>query len=169
MYHTEGFLAVVVVSVDHEERLVDNAEAGKNRMSRAPRLAAALRNRITLRNRGKLLVYVGYGDVFFDAVADGAAEGILDVPANDEDYPVKAGLLRRIDGVIHDDLAAGAHLCKLLDAAAEATAHAGCHNYQRCFHSFLSLLICRFLPRGAALATALFFVPGCICKVRCIA
>ena len=54
-----------------------------------------------------------------DAVADGLPERLFDVVADDEHDLVKARFDGVVDGIIHDDLAVGAHGRQLLDAAAK--------------------------------------------------
>ena len=74
------------------------------------------------------------GADFFDAVADDLAEGLLDVAADDEHDLVETGFDGVVDGVVHQDLAVGAHGGKLFDAAAVAGADSGGHNNQCSFH-----------------------------------
>ena len=139
----KSFLAIVVVSIDNGERLLDDILAGQNCLAGAPGLAALSGNFVPggdgvllLESIGNLNAQVGTG--LFNAVADGFLESLLNVVADDKDNLVKPGFDGIMDGVIHDDLAVGADSGQLLDAAAKAGADAGCHNAQCCFHTFSS-------------------------------
>ena len=140
MQRAERLLAVVVIRVDHKERILDHAEAGQDRVSGAPGLAASLRHGIPLGDIVQFLIHISHGNILLDAVADRLAERLLDVTADDEHDLVESGLLRRVNRVIHDDLTAGTDLRKLLDPASEPASHAGRHNNQCCFHNLLSAL-----------------------------
>ena len=161
-------LAVVVVGVDDGKGLVQDVAAGQHRLAGAPGFGAACGQGGARRQVVQRLVGVGHlhaqaGADLLDAVADDLAERLLNVAADDKDDLVKAGLDGVVDGVVHQDLAVGAHRRQLLDAAAVAGADAGRHNDQCCFHSsippglpaggsFFFLYCCIFLPYAPAVA-----------------
>ena len=135
----KGFLAVVVVGVDHRKGLLQDALAGQHGLAGAPGLGASLGHgetggHILQRLEGVSRFHAQRFAGGLDAVADGLLEGLLDVVTDDEDDLVKAGLDGIVDGIVHDDLAVGADSRQLFDAAAEAGADAGRHDYQCRFH-----------------------------------
>ena len=131
----EGFLAVVVVGVDHHEGLVQKALAGQNRLAGAPGLGAAFGQGYALRQ--VFLLLIGVGNLHAQAgagggnpVANGLAEGLGNVVPDDKDHLVEACFNGVVNGIVHDDFAVQAHGLQLLDSAAETAADARCHNNQ---------------------------------------
>ena len=90
----KSFLAIVVVSIDNGERLLDDILAGQNCLAGAPGFATLSGNFVPggdgvllLESIGNLNAQVGTG--LFNAVADGFLESLLNVVADDKDNLVK--------------------------------------------------------------------------------
>ena len=119
--------AVEIVGVDGGEGLVDDAGGEKDGLGGSPGLGAAGGDGEAWGNVLERLEDVIDGDALFETRADGFAECLLDVFADDEDELAEAGAEGVVDGVVDDGFAGGADGVDLLETAVTA-AHAGGEN-----------------------------------------
>ena len=151
----EGFPAVIIVSVDGDERLVDDIPRHQDRMAGAPGLFPAFRNAESLRDHVQFLadepefhflsVRTGQTGVFGeDSAFHFLAEGFPD----DVDYLSESGFDGVVDGIIDDGFPGGAHPVHLFQSSVAASLSS--REYKQCrFHLFLRLLkvrSCRTCP-----------------------
>ena len=120
----KAFGAVEIVGVDGCERLVDFFFRGEDGLGCTPGLGATGRQGESSGERVEFLEGELDGDAALKAAADGVAEGLFDVFADDENDFAETGAQGVVDGVVHDGLAAGTDRIDLLQSAI-AAAHAG--------------------------------------------
>jgi len=129
VHHPERLGAVVVIGVDHRKGAVDEVLGGQHGVAGAPGLDPAFRHGVACGQLFQLLESVFHVHGLGHPVADGGLEGILDLVLDHKDHRLKAGPACIVKGIIHDDLAVGAHRVDLLHTAVTA-AHAGRHHDQ---------------------------------------
>ena len=160
MDQTEAFLAIIVIGIDDDEGVVDNAAASEQSLTRTPGLGASFGYRKAVGKIIQLLEHVLAGADLFHLVADDLTEISLNVLANDEYDLIKAGRQSVVNRVIHNNLAGGAHMLQLLDAATEARANACGQNDKRGFHTVFSFVCVQNFPKGIVPRRD-FFVKRC--------
>ena len=76
--------SIIVICIDHCERLIHYALAAQDCMCGSPGLYAAFRNLKSFRNLRQLLEYILYRNMFADCIADALSEILLMLSFNDE-------------------------------------------------------------------------------------
>ena len=106
----KSFLSVEIIRVDDNKRAIENAEAGKHGLAGSPGLLASFGHRKAFGNVVHLLEHILHVNILLDPVSDDLAEILLKIFSRDKYDLIKSGILRGIDGIIHNDLAGGAYL-----------------------------------------------------------
>ena len=140
VHHLERLGAVVVIGVDHRKGAVDEVLGGQHGVAGAPGLDPAFRHGVACGQLFQLLESVFHVHGLGHTVADGGLEGILDLVLDHKDHGLKAGPACIVKGIIHDDLAVGAHRVDLLHAAVTAAHTCRHHDQYRFVHN--KFLLC---------------------------
>ena len=154
VHHPERLGAVVVIGVDHRKRAVDEVLGGQHGVAGAPGLDPAFRHGVACGQLFQLLESVFHVHGLGHPVADGGLEGILDLVLDDKDHRLKAGPACIVKGIIHDDLAVGAHRVDLLHTAVTAAHTCRHHDQYRFVHN--KFLLC-FASTACAVGISRFY------------
>ena len=140
VHHPERLGAVVVIGVDHRKGAVDEVLGGQHGVAGAPGLDPAFRHGVACGQLFQLLESVFHVHGLGHPVADGGLEGILDLVLDHKDHGLEACAAGIVKGIIHDDLAVGAHRVDLLHAAVTAAHTCRHHDQYRFVHN--KFLLC---------------------------
>ena len=133
VHQREGAGAVVIVGVHHGKLAGDHVLSAEYGGDGAIRLRAAFRNGEPIRQRVKALEGVIHVRLSFEPLAAHGAEVFQHLRLENDDEPVKPGALRVVNGVLHEDLSAGADLFDLLRPAVARGEPRG-HDNECCGH-----------------------------------
>ena len=154
VHHPERLGAVVVIGVDHRKGAVDEVLGGQHGVAGAPGLDPAFRHGVACGQLFQLLESVFHVHGLGHPVADGGLEGILDLVLDHKDHRLKAGPACIVKGIIHDDLAVGAHGVDLLHTAVTAAHACRHHDQYRFVHN--KFLLC-FASTACAVGISRFY------------
>ncbi len=125
--------AVVVVGVDDGERRINDMARRQHRVGGSPRLCAALRDGIALRQIVQLLEYVTHLHHLGDTVPDRLPERLLNLVLDDEYHRLEARAPGVVQGIVDDDLSVVPHRIDLFQASVAAAHSGGHHDKDRFF------------------------------------
>ena len=127
------FFAIVIVRVDHHERLVQYLLRRQHRLAGSPGLRPVRRFCESLRQLLKRLERIFHFRDLLDPVADHTTEFFFNIFADNKDDFVEPCFQGVVDGIIHDDLACRPYRRKLFDPFSKTASDPGRHDHQRCF------------------------------------
>ena len=129
MHHGKRLSPIIIIRINHRKWLMDQTLAGENCLSRSPGLRPSLRYRKSFRQLIQFLKSISHLTQFFHPIPNHFTKIFFQIPTDDKNNLIKPCFQSIVDGIIHNDLTAGAYRSQLLDPCAKSGSYPGRHNH----------------------------------------